>query len=405
MKKQVELLIPTYMAEFKCIGGECEDTCCAGWSVYIDKKTYKKYTNLNTSELGRRLAKYMTRATGEYTDGSYAWIELQNRTCPFLTEQKRCEIQERLGASYLSHTCQTYPRKSRTVGKRLELSGVLSCPEITRQVILEKDGLSFQLKKCDCSEVSKYSHGKHISEVDEIHFFENIRFFLIQLIQDRRFSLKERLIMMIIFTESLSQKIKNEEQFNIEEIIQQWSSLIELKEWQISLKDMTNFIQSDLILSVMIKAAKIPVTNHTKNTRFLSLLQKTLNGLNGDNSENIVKRFEQGLEMTQTIEELSTEIILENYIVHYLFHYEFLMKTDFSMSQLGELLVRIAFLRTLWIGLYYSNKTLTLNDIVQSVQTFSKAYEHNKEFRKLIQLLVDEKLEENVTNYFSILIL
>ena len=39
------------MAQFKCIGGECEDTCCAGWSVSIDKKTYKKYTNLNTSEL------------------------------------------------------------------------------------------------------------------------------------------------------------------------------------------------------------------------------------------------------------------------------------------------------------------------------------------------------------------
>lgn len=98
---------------------------------------------MNTSELGQRLAKYMARATGEYNDKSYAWIQLQNGSFPFLTEQKLCEIQERLGASCLSKVCQTYPRKSRIIGNRFELTGVLSCPEITRQVMLERDGLSF----------------------------------------------------------------------------------------------------------------------------------------------------------------------------------------------------------------------------------------------------------------------
>lgn len=29
-------LMPEYMKKFKCIGGECEDTCCAGWTVSLD---------------------------------------------------------------------------------------------------------------------------------------------------------------------------------------------------------------------------------------------------------------------------------------------------------------------------------------------------------------------------------
>lgn len=45
MKKIV--LKPTYLDKFKCIGIKCEDNCCQGWSIDIDKKTYKKYIKSN----------------------------------------------------------------------------------------------------------------------------------------------------------------------------------------------------------------------------------------------------------------------------------------------------------------------------------------------------------------------
>ena len=37
------MLVPQYVRKFACIGGACEDTCCQGWRVPIDKETYKKY--------------------------------------------------------------------------------------------------------------------------------------------------------------------------------------------------------------------------------------------------------------------------------------------------------------------------------------------------------------------------
>ena len=34
--------IPEYYRQFQCIGGACEDTCCQGWTVDVDKTSYKR---------------------------------------------------------------------------------------------------------------------------------------------------------------------------------------------------------------------------------------------------------------------------------------------------------------------------------------------------------------------------
>ena len=36
-------LQPDYADEFRCLGAECEENCCQGWGVYVDKGTYTKY--------------------------------------------------------------------------------------------------------------------------------------------------------------------------------------------------------------------------------------------------------------------------------------------------------------------------------------------------------------------------
>ena len=40
-----EYFIPEYMLDFKCIGKDCIDSCCVGWNIEIDKKTFEKYKN------------------------------------------------------------------------------------------------------------------------------------------------------------------------------------------------------------------------------------------------------------------------------------------------------------------------------------------------------------------------
>ena len=43
----MKIVTPDYYKNFKCIAGECTDTCCAGWDVDVDKESYKQYRRVN----------------------------------------------------------------------------------------------------------------------------------------------------------------------------------------------------------------------------------------------------------------------------------------------------------------------------------------------------------------------
>ena len=49
-EKKRRVLMPQYMAKFRCIGSECEDSCCVGWRVTVDEDTYKKYRRVKDPE-------------------------------------------------------------------------------------------------------------------------------------------------------------------------------------------------------------------------------------------------------------------------------------------------------------------------------------------------------------------
>ena len=38
--------IPDYYDDFTCIADACEDTCCAGWQIVIDKESLQKYKRI-----------------------------------------------------------------------------------------------------------------------------------------------------------------------------------------------------------------------------------------------------------------------------------------------------------------------------------------------------------------------
>ena len=42
----MEYVYPDYYRQFTCIGGECPDTCCAGWEIVIDDKTLDSIRNI-----------------------------------------------------------------------------------------------------------------------------------------------------------------------------------------------------------------------------------------------------------------------------------------------------------------------------------------------------------------------
>ncbi|MGL5328087.1 MAG: flagellin lysine-N-methylase, partial [Peptostreptococcaceae bacterium] len=194
MKKT--FLVPEYFLNFKCIGPSCEDTCCKGWNIYIDKDTYKKYSAIasNKTDLGLKL-KNNIKKFDEKNINHYGKFSLdESGRCKFLSSNLLCEIQEKLGGMFLCNTCKHYPRMYSTINDDAEAYLTLSCPEAARQALLNENGISFYQHDISFFETLP----KTINIVDfnktvlEKYFFD-IRIFTIQLLQNRNYSIEERL--------------------------------------------------------------------------------------------------------------------------------------------------------------------------------------------------------------------
>jgi lysine-N-methylase len=134
------------MKRFRCIGGDCESSCCSGgWNITVDREHYDKTRSAMSGSPATRQefdAKMRRVKTVARTDKQHALLVLQtNGDCTFLGGDRLCSLQKRYGEEVLSDTCTVYPRSVSRAGARLEQAGVTSCPEVARQLLLHKDAL------------------------------------------------------------------------------------------------------------------------------------------------------------------------------------------------------------------------------------------------------------------------
>ncbi|MFS1436535.1 flagellin lysine-N-methylase [Shewanella sp. 10N.286.48.A6] len=146
------LIKPNFVKNFSCVGSACEDSCCFGWNIQINKANYKKVTN--HPEL-KALAKSALKKVKK-SDHNWAQAILDDKGgCQFLDEKSLCQIHAKAGEQYLSNTCQTYPRLSRVNDGSCYESLSLSCPEAVRMVLLKDDAFMFETTKYQTKKLSK----------------------------------------------------------------------------------------------------------------------------------------------------------------------------------------------------------------------------------------------------------
>lgn len=116
---------PEYFSTFKCIAGDCPDSCCrAGWEITIDDDTY----NACISKLGD----YFAERTITADDGDRIYRLNQNGNCPFLNSDGLCELYIKTGE--MTEICQNYPRLYEEYDGFTEAGVSISCPEAQRLI-------------------------------------------------------------------------------------------------------------------------------------------------------------------------------------------------------------------------------------------------------------------------------
>jgi len=122
--------------DFTCIGADCPMTCCKGWSVTLDKKTFNLYRN------NKELAPHISKKVGSHSRSSsvFGTIKLKkDGNCPLQDEAGLCKVQKQLGPSALSKTCSTFPRLVTAFPEQIYQGFTMGCPEAARLTIAKAD--------------------------------------------------------------------------------------------------------------------------------------------------------------------------------------------------------------------------------------------------------------------------
>ncbi|GLC30297.1 flagellin lysine-N-methylase [Clostridium omnivorum] len=375
-------------SEFTCIGKDCEATCCAGWTIFVDRKTYNKYKKIKQPSLSNLISYNVRKVTEDYNDNKYATIKMNSfGSCPFL-RGGLCIVHKKLGESYLSKTCNRYPRKVNLVLGELEASLSLSCPEAARNVILQSEKMKF-VKTTITSPVD-YGIDKIIMPSSKIHqeLFYSIRGTMIDIIQNRSYRLEERLVLLGRVVNKIQVRINKNCSLDMDAIVAKCT------------EDFTDEIEH----------------NSLKNSDFtlqLELLQKVLGLLDlehmvAEKFNNIIDNYMTALGISSIMELKSSsqklkeayfnyyedfikenEHIFENYLVYYVFcNATALSKSNSILEIYSMMIVNYSLIQTILIGISSFNKGLSQGNVIEVVYSFSRITDHNKHYSKEIYNMI-----------------
>ena len=119
---------PSYFDSFRCIAGDCPDSCCKEWDVQVDPVSAAYYRSLS-GPLGDRLREVLSDEDGETV------MTILDGRCPMWRNDGLCRIQAELGEQALCKTCREFPRLTHDYGDFVERGLELSCPEAARFIL------------------------------------------------------------------------------------------------------------------------------------------------------------------------------------------------------------------------------------------------------------------------------
>ena len=383
-EKQYQALIPQYLYQFSCLGSACEDTCCLGWRVNIDQQTYQKYRRVKHPDLEPLLSKEVTRNRTNPSKANYAKIKMNKKGgCPFLDGDKLCRIQRILGEDYLSDTCSLYPRIFNRVNGVLEASLTVSCPEAARLVlfnpeIMEFDGLLWPQARISIRQEIDTKKLIFVNKLEK--YFWELRIFTIQVIQNRRYELWERLVMLGLFYQKLQEHLEQDRTKEIPGLIAGYTNMLEQGTVKKSLADIPG--QPVVQMKLLKELADERFFRGINNPRYLQCFSEFLQGIEyrkESTEEEIGARYHRAYrEYYQSYME-EKEYILENYLVNYVFKNLFPLgkKSKAVFDEYLMLIIHYSLIKMHLIGMAAFHQGLQDELVLKLVQSFAKTVEHN----------------------------
>ncbi len=398
---------PGYFDRFSCVGARCEDSCCQGWGIPVDRKTYDNYQSFVDFQIaGKALGSLVEINPASSSSADYARMRLEETSCPALNEGL-CSIQQALGEPYIPDLCSTYPRVLNMTGGTLERSLHLSCPEATRLVLSDPEAMVLREHTEKSLPHRAGSFSVIAGATDEGP--SQVRTLMIEVIRERSLPMWQRIVSLGFAVD----RIAGADPTRAARIMKSHINALRQGLFQslFAAPQAAPAFRIETILKLIVARLEATYTS----PRFLGCYREFMAGLawtNESTMEELSARYQKASEDYFQPFVRSHEYLLENYLIHYMFRTLFPYRRQqptrsFTFDSGKEsmknafllLAVHYALMRTVLIGMAALHKDeFGIDHAIKLVQSHSKAFLHDSSFEALAIDLLGKDVQHN--NHF-----
>lgn len=180
------LKVPSFYKDFKCIAGECPDSCCQGWEVDADEDSLKYYATL-TGDIRNRIDSVLDK--DEF--GNTIFKLADKKRCPFLNHENLCDMHIAIGGEHTPYTCRMFPRFINDFGGTREMGISFSCPVAADIMFNLTEPMSFT------SELNDLPPQMNEIDAQTYFFLVKAREKAFSILHDRTISVSQRLLNLL----------------------------------------------------------------------------------------------------------------------------------------------------------------------------------------------------------------
>lgn len=356
--------IPDYYKEFQCIADKCEDTCCAGWQIVIDRKSLNKYRKTK-GKFAKRL-----RRSIQWRKGIFKQSE--DKRCAFLNEQNLCDMYTALGENSLCQTCKKYPRHIEEFENVREITLSVSCPEVARILLNKKEPVSFlSFERQGDEEYEDFDPFLYSVLVEARKVIRKI-------LQDRNKDIAVRVGLVLGLAHDMQVRIKRRELFSCDEVFAKYqkkkaAEFVEKKREE-NYEDKKQCF--DRALHMFRKLYRLELL-HEEWAIHLEETEALLFGKGAAFYAKVHDEFEEWLKENMP----DWQILLEQLLVYFVYTYFCGAVYDGRVySKARMAVVNVFFIYEMFVARWLKNeRILDMEDVIMLVYRYSREIEHSDE--------------------------
>ena len=382
--------VPSYYANFSCIGAQCEDTCCRGWTVSIDSATYRKYDTSTQPDLAPLFRLALNKNPAPSADNNFGFLAMKpDGGCHFLQEDRLCAIQKNLGAQALSTTCKLYPRYINQFGAQREHALGVSCPEAARLILLNPEPMQFQMLARDVAvdDGSFTSYRFPIQgdgDPEQIEVLNDFRALIIGILQFRELSLGARMMLLGMLLDEADKVVTAAAFTHASELAPVLSAVVGMLARPAALQAQFAEIPSNMPRKLaIVTSLTAQLLEGSTSERLRECLLAAVEGLDARPvegrapHEGCVEKYLRSYQAHYEPFFKDKQHIFENYLVNQVITRLFPFTRGSYLALYRELTFRLSALQILLVGMAAKHRGLDEKMVIQLLQSFSRKIDHN----------------------------